>query len=82
MQAIRERSAGAAEELGRVSRLIASSPALRAREAQILARYTDTLAGMIAEETGADRDDPARGSRRHGVCPFGRPVPEGFRVQD
>jgi AcrR family transcriptional regulator len=50
--------AGAAEELGSVSRLIASSPALLAREAQILARYTDVLAGVIAEETGAGRDDP------------------------
>jgi AcrR family transcriptional regulator len=50
--------AGAAEELGRVSRLIASSPALLAREAEILAGYTDTLAGVIAEETGAGRDDP------------------------
>lgn len=50
--------AGAAEELAGVSRMIASSPALLAREAQILARYTDTLASVIAEETGASRDDP------------------------
>jgi AcrR family transcriptional regulator len=50
--------AGAAEELGRVSRLIANSPALLTREAQILARYTDALAGVIAEETDAGRDDP------------------------
>ncbi len=50
--------AGAAEELGSVSRLIASSPALLAREAQILAQYTDALAGVIAEETGAGRGDP------------------------
>jgi AcrR family transcriptional regulator len=50
--------AGAAEELGRVSRLIANSPALLAREAQLLARYTDALAGVIAEETDAGRDDP------------------------
>jgi len=50
--------AGAIEELAGVSRMIASSPALLAREAQILARYTDTLASVIAEETGASRDDP------------------------
>jgi AcrR family transcriptional regulator len=49
--------AGAAQELGRVARLIASSPALLAREAQLLARYTDTLANVIAEETGAGADD-------------------------
>ncbi len=48
----------AAEELASVSRMIANSPALRAREAQILARYTDTLASVIAGETGAGRDDP------------------------
>ena len=50
--------AGAAEELGSVSRLIASSPALLTREAQILAHYTDALAGVIAEEVGADPADP------------------------
>ena len=55
--------AGAAEELGRVSRLIANSPALLAREAQLLARYTDALAGVIAEETDAGRDDPGHRSR-------------------
>ncbi len=47
-----------AEELARVSRMIASSPALLTRETQILARYTDTLASMIADEAGAGRDDP------------------------
>jgi AcrR family transcriptional regulator len=50
--------AGAAEELADLSRMIANSPALLAREAQILARYTDTLASVIADETGAGRDDP------------------------
>jgi AcrR family transcriptional regulator len=50
--------AGAAEELASVSRVIANSPSLLAREAQILAKYTDTLASLIADETGADRDDP------------------------
>src|SRR6266542_2755257 len=50
--------AGAAEELANLSRMIANSPALLAREAQILARYTDALAGVIADETGAGRDDP------------------------
>jgi AcrR family transcriptional regulator len=49
---------GAAEELASVSRTIASSPSLLAREAQILARYTDSLATVIADETGAGPDDP------------------------
>jgi hypothetical protein len=38
--------------------MIASSPALLAREAQILAQYTDAMASATAEETGAGRDDP------------------------
>jgi len=49
---------GAAEDLAGISRVIAGSPALLAREAQILARYTDTLANLIAGETGADHTDP------------------------
>ena len=48
----------AAEELASISRMIANSPALLGREAQILARYTDALASLIADETGASRDDP------------------------
>jgi AcrR family transcriptional regulator len=48
----------AAEELASVSHTIANSPALLAREAQILARYTDSLARVIADETGAGPDDP------------------------
>jgi AcrR family transcriptional regulator len=40
-----------------VTRMIAASPALLAREQQILARYTDTLARLITEETGARRGD-------------------------
>src|SRR5215470_12632883 len=47
-----------AEELANLSRMIANSPALLRREAQILARYTDALASLIADETGANRDDP------------------------
>ena len=40
-----------------VSRLIASSSALTAREQQILARYARSLAALLAEETGASPDD-------------------------
>jgi AcrR family transcriptional regulator len=40
-----------------VSRMIASSPALVAREQQILARYTDSLAAQLRAETGARADD-------------------------
>jgi AcrR family transcriptional regulator len=40
-----------------VTRMISESPALLAREQQIFARYTVALAGLIAEEIGADADD-------------------------
>jgi AcrR family transcriptional regulator len=47
-----------AERLLEISRMIASSPALLAREQQIFARYTASLTGLIADETGAAGDDP------------------------
>jgi AcrR family transcriptional regulator len=40
-----------------VSTMIAASPALMARERGILARYTASLAGLIAEDTAAEPDD-------------------------
>jgi AcrR family transcriptional regulator len=46
-----------ARELIAVTRMIAASPALLAREQQIFARYTDTLAQLIADETGAKAGD-------------------------
>jgi AcrR family transcriptional regulator len=48
---------GSARFLIAVSKMIAASPALRAREREILARYTASLAGLIAEATAADPDD-------------------------
>jgi len=47
----------ATRELTAVSRIVLDSPALLAREAQILARFAQTLAALIAEETGAADDD-------------------------
>jgi AcrR family transcriptional regulator len=46
-----------ADALASASRLIASSPALTAREQQILARYERSLAALLAEETGASPGD-------------------------
>jgi len=40
-----------------IVRMIATSPALLARERQILARYTESVAALLAEETGAGPDD-------------------------
>ena len=47
----------AARHLAGVSRMIASSPALLAREREILARYTASLAALITEDTAADPND-------------------------
>jgi hypothetical protein len=51
--------------------MITESPALRAREGQILAGYTDALAALLAEETGAEarRPAPARRGRRDDRAP-------------
>jgi AcrR family transcriptional regulator len=46
-----------ARRLTAVTRMIAMSPALLAREQQIFARYTDALADLIAEETRAGAGD-------------------------
>jgi AcrR family transcriptional regulator len=48
----------AREALAAVTRMIAASPALLAREQQVFAGYTDSLARLIAEEQGADAADP------------------------
>jgi AcrR family transcriptional regulator len=47
----------AREELVSFTRMISDSPALRARERQVLAGYTDALAALLAEETGAKPGD-------------------------
>ena len=40
-----------------LTRLTTASPSLKARERQIVANYTDALAALLAEETGAAPDD-------------------------
>jgi AcrR family transcriptional regulator len=40
-----------------LTRLVTVSPSLMARERQIVARYTDALAALLAEESGAAPDD-------------------------
>jgi AcrR family transcriptional regulator len=52
-----EKDADAAEHLASITRVIAESPALLAREQQILTRYTSSLATLIAEDTGSGADD-------------------------
>lgn len=47
----------AREQLRTVTRTITESPALLAREQQVFLHYTDALAALLAEETGATTDD-------------------------
>jgi AcrR family transcriptional regulator len=47
----------AREELRTVTRIVTESPALLAREQRVFARYTASLAALLAEETGAREDD-------------------------
>ena len=47
------------EELLKLSRVIAQSPALVAREQQIFERFTASLAALLAEQTGAAPGDVA-----------------------
>jgi AcrR family transcriptional regulator len=45
------------EQLAMFARIVIESPALRERERQIFARYTDSLAALIGEELGAAEED-------------------------
>ena len=47
-----------AERFAGVARMIESSPALLAREQQVFARYTNSLAALLAEETNAAAPEP------------------------
>jgi AcrR family transcriptional regulator len=47
----------AVDRLAAITRVISDSPALLSREQQIFAGYTDSLASLIAEETGAKPGD-------------------------
>jgi AcrR family transcriptional regulator len=47
----------ATRQLIAISRMIAASPALLAREREILARYTASLAAILAEDTAAEPGD-------------------------
>jgi AcrR family transcriptional regulator len=46
-----------ADVVATTARIVTASPALQAREREIVARYTDELAALIAEETGRDAHD-------------------------
>jgi AcrR family transcriptional regulator len=56
-----------AQRLLEISRMIARSPALLAREQQIFAHYTASLTSLIANETGATDDDPRPAITAHAL---------------
>ena len=56
-----------AQRLLEISRMIAQSPALLAREQQIFAHYTTSLTSLIANETGATDDDPRPAVAAHAL---------------
>ncbi|TMJ94064.1 MAG: TetR family transcriptional regulator [Actinobacteria bacterium] len=56
-----------AQRLLEISRMIAQSPALLAREQQVFARYTASLTSLIANETGATDDDPRPAVAAHAL---------------
>ena len=47
----------AQQQLRTITRIVTESPALLAREHQVFAHYTRSLAALLAEETGARADD-------------------------
>jgi AcrR family transcriptional regulator len=51
------KDAEASERLAAIARIVTASPALLAREREISAHYTQSLAALIAEETEAAADD-------------------------
>jgi AcrR family transcriptional regulator len=51
------KDAEASERLAAIARIVTASPALLAREREISAHYTQSLAALIAEETEAPADD-------------------------
>jgi AcrR family transcriptional regulator len=55
--ALPDNASDAVEHLASLLRVVLESPALLAREKQLLEEYSASLAGLIAEETGTAADD-------------------------
>jgi AcrR family transcriptional regulator len=69
----------ASEELREINRMIADSPTLLAHEQQVFARFTTSLAALIAEETGARPDDVQPSVIAHALIGFHRSLVEYVR---
>jgi AcrR family transcriptional regulator len=69
----------ASEELRAINRMILASPALLAHEQQVFARFTASLAALIAQETGARPDDLQASVVAHALIGFHRSLVEYVR---
>src|SRR4051794_21723704 len=74
-----EAGAEADAQLRTVTRVITESPALLARERHVLARYTEALAELLADETGVDRDDLEPRAAAHALIGVHRSLIEYVR---
>jgi AcrR family transcriptional regulator len=69
----------ASKQLGAVNRMIVASPTLLAHEQQVFARFTASLAALIAQETGAHPDDVQPSVVAHALIGFHRSLIEYVR---
>jgi AcrR family transcriptional regulator len=69
----------ASEQLRAINQMIVASPALLANEEQVFARFTDSLAALIAEETGARPDDVQPSVVAHALIGFHRSLVDHVR---
>ena len=69
----------AAEQLRTMTRIITSSPALLARERQVLAQSAESLAALLAQETGAAPDDAAPRAAAHALIGVQRSLTDYVR---
>ena len=63
------------------ARIVTTSPALQAREREIVTRYTDALAALIAEETGGPPDDVEAWSVANALMGVQRALVAGVRAR-
>jgi AcrR family transcriptional regulator len=70
---------GVGEMIAVTARMMAASPALRARQEVILADHARALAQLLALETGADAEDPGLQASVHALQGVHRTVLDGTR---
>jgi AcrR family transcriptional regulator len=69
-----------ADVIATSARIIGASPVLQAREREVVAVYTDELAALIAEETGADAEDAEPRAVAHALMGVQRALTHHIRA--